>query len=104
MCALTSLWTIRSDVVFGASPVVMFGVAVDRLADMEIAIVTAAVFCSDFIVNAAYVVRVLAGMWSGAIIGGASGICPEVNASGLAAMKSLPLEESSFCFRASLSC
>ena len=84
---LAELWVIgmRADEVIDVSAVVMLGVGVEMLADVKI-VVTASVIGLECIVKVSYAAEVLAGVWAGAIIGGAPGTAAVVNASGLAAV------------------
>ena len=72
---LAELWVIgmRADVVIDVSAVVMLGVGVEMLADVKI-VVTASAIGLECIVKVSYAAEVLAGVWAGAIIGGAPGI------------------------------
>ena len=78
------------------SAVVILGVDVDKLADEEIIVLTAAAIGFKTVIEVAYAVEMmLVGMWADAIISGARGT--EVDASGLATVLPAPLEEPFHC-------
>ena len=74
----------RANVVIKETSVVMLGVAVDVSANAGIIVPTAAGIGLEFVVEVAFDVKMLFIVWAGAIIGVVSGICTEVNSSGLA--------------------
>ena len=70
-----------------AAPTVLtLAVCVIMPSNAEIVVVTAALIGFDVVINAAFVVEVLADMRAGAITGGGTGVGAGVNVSGFAAV------------------
>ena len=70
----------RAKVVIDVPDVVIPGVDVETLINVEIVVVTVAAINLEFVVKVPTAVEVLAVVWTGATVGGATGIGVEMNA------------------------
>ena len=74
------------EAVINASAIAIFGVGINMLTDVEVIVVTVAAIDLEFSFKVSAAVEVLAVVWTGATVGGESGIGPEMNGSGSTAV------------------